>query len=194
MANIHFNLNNSANLAGMAPAPMAGGGFAAAALPGGMAMAGTYIIVNTTTNNRYIGIAGNIANRFNTRLATVTEMGFGGGTMGAIGVVWGQTSCQNSPTMAVPAPPWVVAVPAPPAAFTAIVDGATVNLEQLLIRFVITQLGAGGTVSNNAMAAAPYVNPTPNAITVQLSWGMMGGLFAAGFHQSVWGLGGGNAW
>lgn len=194
MSNIHFNLNNSANLAGMAPAPIAGGGFAAAALPLGMAMAGTYIIVNTTTNNRYIGIAGNIANRFNTRLATVTEMGFGGGTMAAIGVCWGQTACQNSPTLAVPAPPWVVAVPLPPAAFTAVVDGAAVNLERLLIRFVLTQLGAGGTVSNNAMAAAPYVNPTANPITVRLTWGTMGGLFVAGFHQAVWGVGGMNAW
>ncbi|HEY0603858.1 MAG TPA: hypothetical protein VGD58_13150 [Herpetosiphonaceae bacterium] len=194
MGNIHYNLNNSANLTGMAPPPMMGGGFGAAALPGGMAMAGTYIIVNTATNNRYIGIAGNIANRFNPRMEAVTELGFAPLTMAGIGVTWGQTTCQNTPTLAVPAPPWVLAVPAPPAAFTAVIDGAVVNLERLLIRYVITQLGAGGTVSNNAMAAAPYINPTPNAVTVQLTWGAMGGLFAAGAQAAVWGVGAMNAW
>ncbi len=177
----------------MAPAPLAGGGFGVAALPGGMAMPGTYIIVNTTTNNRYIGIAGNIANRFNTRLATVTEMGFDAMTMVRIGITWGLTTCQNTPVFGVP-PPWMPAVPAPPAAFTALIDGAMVNLEQLLIRFVITQLGAGGTVSNNAMAAVPYINPTPNPITVHLTWGAMGGLFVAGNQITVWGLGPANAW
>ncbi len=204
MGQIHYNLINSANLDGMAPVPAQGGGFGNAALPAGMNMHGTYIIVNTLTNNRYIGIAGNIANRFNTRLATVTEMGFGAATMGAIGVTWGQTGCQNTPPPiavppiavppAVPAPPWVLAVPAPPAAFIAFIDGHVVNLEQLLIRFVITQLGAGGTVSNNAMAFAPYANPTNDPITVRLDWGAMGGLFAAGFHVAVWGVGMGAAW
>jgi hypothetical protein len=42
MSNIHFDLNNSENLAGMAPAPMPGGGFSPAALPAGMAMPGSY--------------------------------------------------------------------------------------------------------------------------------------------------------
>jgi hypothetical protein len=74
------------------------------------------------------------------------------------------------------------------------VDGNLVNLERLLIRFVITQLGAGGTVSNNAMAVAPYPNPTPNPITVRLTWGAMGGLFAPGFQQAVWNVGVMNAW
>jgi hypothetical protein len=41
-------------------------------------------------------------------------------------------------------------------------------------------------------AAQPYVNPTPNPITVQLDWGTMGGLFNAGNVQHVWGVG--NAW
>lgn len=195
MGAIHYNLGNSSHLGGMAPAPVPGGGFGAAALPPGMAgMAGTYIIVNTTTNNRYIGIANDIGVRFNTRLATITEMGFAPAQMAAIGVTWGQTSCQNTPTVFVPAPPWVVAVPAPPAAYTAMIDGSPVNLERLLIRFIITQLGAGGTVSNNAMAVAPYVNPTPNAITVRLTWGGMGGLFVPNFLQAVWNPGAMNAW
>jgi hypothetical protein len=187
----------------MAPAPIAGGGFGPAALPAGMAMAGTYIIVNTATNNRYIGIAGNINNRFNTRLATVTEMGFAGvPTMQAIGVTWGQTLVRNTAPAALLMAGWplglagfAIIAPAPPAAFTAVIDGvAGINLEQLLIRLVITQLGAGGTVSNNAMAALPYANPTPNPITVRLTWGAMGGLFAAGHFQAVWGVGPAAAW
>jgi len=184
MSFIHFNLVNSSNCAGMAPAPVPGGGFGNAVLPAGMGIPGSYIIVNTATNNRYIGIAGDIGTRFNTRLATVTEMGFPGALMGMIGVTWGVTSHQNT-GFAV----WIVTNPAPPAAFVAVVDGVGVNLERLLIRFCMTQLGAGGTVSNNMMAIAPYVNPTPNAVTVQLSWGNMGGLFAAGWQQSVWAVG-----
>lgn len=179
----------------MAPAPIPGGGFGVAALPAGMAMAGTYIIVNTTTNNRYIGIANNISARFNTRLATVTEMGFSDvPTMAAIGVTWGATGVRNTlPAVAGwPMAGWAPAVPIPPVAFTAMIDGFQVNLERLLIRFVITQLGAGGTVSNNAMAVAPYVNPTLNPIAVRLTWGAMGGLFSPGHHTSVWNVGG--AW
>lgn len=186
MSFIHYNLNNSANCNGMAPAPLPAGGFTNALLPPGMGIAGTYIIVNTATNNRYVGIAGNIDNRFNTRLATVTEMGFPAPMMGLIGVTWGVTSHQNTG-----APAWIVTNPAPPAAFVAVVDGVGINLEQLLIRFCMTQLGAGGTVSNNMLALAPYVNPTPNAVTVQLTWGNMGGLFAAGNQQAVWGVGAG---
>jgi hypothetical protein len=193
VSDIIFNLTNSANLNGMAPAPAMGGGFGNAALPAAMNGygAGTYIIVNTLTNNRYIGIASDIANRFNTRLATVTEMGFGAATMSAIGVCWGQTNYRISPTLLVPAPPWVVAVPAPPGAFQVMIDGAAINLERLLIRFCINQLGAGGTVSNNAMAATPYVNPTPNPVAVQLHWGTMGGLFPAGNLMAVWAVGAG---
>lgn len=198
MGYVHFNLVNSANCAGMAPPPVAGGGFGNAALPPGMNMAGTYIIVNTGTNNRYIGIANNIGARFATRLATVTEMGFGTPTMQAIGITWGATGVRNTAPPVVgggfPVAGWVAAVPAPPAAFNVAIDGVQVNLERLLIRFVITQLGAGGTVSNNAMAAGPYANPTGNPIAVRLSWGGMGGLFAPGQLNAVWGVGLGAAW
>lgn len=191
MSFIHYELTNSANLAGMAPAPAVAGGFAPAALPPGMAMAGTYIIVNTTTNNRYIGISGNIANRFNTRMATVTEMGLAVATVAAVGVVWGNTWYQNTffpppgPGAPPAPPPPMLAVPAPPAAFAQLIDGAPVNFEHLLIRFCVTQLGAGGTVSNNVIAG-PYANPTPNPITVRLDWGPMAGLFNADSLTSIW--------
>lgn len=184
MSFVHFNLNLSANLAMLAPAPLPAGGFGVAALPPGMGMAGTYIIVNTATNNRYIGISGNIAGRFNNRLPTVTEMGFGVVTMGAIGVTWGQTFYRNTGAVFN-----MLAIPAPPAAYQVLIDGFWVNLERLLIRFVINQLGAGGTVSNNVYAAIPYMNPTPNPVTVRLTWGGMGGLFAPNFLQVVWGVG-----
>lgn len=200
MGYIFYALNNSANCAGMAPPALPGGAFGLAALPAGMAMAGTYIIVNTATNNRYIGIAANIHNRFQTRLATVTEMGFSPAVLANIGVTWGIAHCRNT-LPALPAPP----VPPPPpllqpvagsfpvapvagAPYTAVIDGAVINLEHLLIRFVMSQLGGGGTVSNNLMVA-PYANPTANPITVSLQWGAMGGLFAANTMQAVWGPG-----
>ncbi|WP_242836618.1 hypothetical protein [Clostridium sp. BNL1100] len=78
--------------------------------------------------------------------------------------------------------------PAAGAPYTAIIDGAVINLEHLLIRFILTRLGAGGTVSNNLMVG-PYVNPTPYPITVALQWGAMGGLFVANTMQAIWGAG-----
>jgi hypothetical protein len=163
-----------------------------------MAVAGTYIIVNTLTNNRYIGIANDIGNRFNTRLATVTEMGFPSiPTMAAIGVTWGHTRVLNALTGPVwpgPAAPWMIAAPNPPNPFVTVLHGLPINLERLLIRYVITQLGAGGTVSNNAMAANAYQNPTLNPISVRVSWGAMGNLFVPGFHDSTWGVGPAAAW
>jgi hypothetical protein len=95
--------------------------------------------------------------------------------------------------VAVP-PPVVIPPPVLPlAAYNAplqvLLDGVAVNLERLLIRFVISQLGVGGTVSNNMMAMGNYVNPTANPVTVNFSWGA-GGLFVAGAHAAVWPVGG----
>ncbi|MBC7953099.1 MAG: hypothetical protein H7Z12_14930 [Rhodospirillaceae bacterium] len=199
MGYVHFNLVNSGDCGGMAPAALPGGGFGVAAVPAGLPAApGTYIIVNTATHNRYVGISGNLFNRFNTgRLPTITEMGFPAATMQNIWVTWGETHVRDTAPalfpgalLVAPTPGFAIVAPAPPAAFTTLIDGVAVNLEQLLIRFVLTQLGAGGTVSNNAMAFAAYVNPTPNPILVQLSWGVIG-LFGAGNHQAVWPVGGG---
>src|SRR5215212_7334392 len=124
MGYIHYDLSLSANCAGMAPVPTAGGNFGPATLPIGMAMTGTYIIVNTLTNNRYIGIANDIRNRFNTRLATVTEMGFPSiPIMAAIGVTWGHTRVIDAPPGPVwpgPAAPWMIAAPNPPNAFVTV--------------------------------------------------------------------------
>ena len=194
MGYIFYALNNSANCGGMAPPALAGGAFGFAALPPAMNMAGTYIIVNTMTNNRYIGIAANIQNRFQTRLATVTEMGFGPAVLANIGVTWGVAHCRNTlpvPALVPAAAPVAGSIPIAPAAgapYTTVIDGAVINLEHLLIRLIMTQLGAGGTVSNNVMVG-PYVNPTPYPITVALQWGAMGGLFVANTMQAIWGAG-----
>jgi len=64
-----------------------------------------------------------------------------------------------------------------------------VQLERLLIRFVLTQLGAGGTVSNNLLAGVAYANPTANAMTVNLAWAGSP-FYAAGAHGAVWPIGG----
>jgi hypothetical protein len=183
MGDIRFNLTNASTLAGMAPPALPGGAFGPAALPAGLVGAGMYIIVNTATNNRYMGIAGNLANRFQTRMETVTECGFSVAQMGQLGVFWGTANYRNTPVGGIMAP-WTP-VPAYVAPLNIPVDHVNVNFERLLIRFVLTQLGAGGTVSNNMMATTPYVNPTPNAITVTLNWGGFA-LFAPGIHTAIW--------
>lgn len=194
MSVVNFNLNNGATLAGMAPPALPGGLFGNATLPMGLAGAGMYLIVNTKTNNRYVGISTDLAQRFNTRMATVTELGFSTAQMNRIAVYWGTVQVQNTPTLAIPAPP-MTAVAAYGAPLNFMIDGVNVQLERLLIRFVLTQLGAGGTVSNNMMAAIPYTNPTANAITVTLNWGAGGVHFPAGFHTAVWATGiGAAAW
>ena len=58
-----------------------------------------------------------------------------------------------------------------------------INLEQLLIRFTLTQIP--GTISNNIHAHIRYRNPTNSTITVTLEWGG-GGLFQPGMHSAVW--------
>jgi len=166
----------------MAP-PAIGAGFGNAAYPAGMGgVAGVYIIANTSTNNRYVGISSDLGSRFNTRLAVITEMGFSADQMGQVGVCWGSTFYEDTNSQGV----FNVAVPASHQPYVVVIDGYHVNLEHLLIRFVMTQLGAGGTVSNNIAAQTAYVNSSPDDISVRLTWGGMGGLFTPGFADAVW--------
>lgn len=187
MGAVHFNLNQGALLGGMAPPALAGGAFGNAALPVGLVGAGAYLIVNNNTNNRYVGISTNLANRFATRLATITEMGFSTAQMNQIGVYWGTVSTQNTAGAFGPPPPWVplVGYGAP---MNTNIDGQPVQLERLFIRFLLTQF-VGGTISNNMLAFTPYVNPTGNPVTVNFTWGP-GGPFNAGAHAAVWPVGG----
>lgn len=186
MGYISYRLNQSATLATMVPPALPGGAFGPAALPPGMAgFPGMYIIINCqgptpATHNRYIGISNNIGNRFTPRMSVVTELGFPAATMGSIYVVWGSVRVRNHPlpggiattptTNQFPPPAmipfpnwaaggWTAAVPAGGgAAFTAVIDGNVINLEHLLIRFVMMRMGAGGTVSNN-MLMVPFPHP-----------------------------------
>jgi hypothetical protein len=170
---------------------MAGGGFGVAALPGGMYnVPGMYIIINCNppTENRYVGISTDIGDRFRTRMATVTELDIDAATLANIHVVWGRVKFRNHPPPGAPAPGppgwsvtnrvgggtvlvptwsdagWTHAVPpAGHAPFVRTIDGRLVNLEHILVRFVMTQLLAGGTVSNNQLMY-PFTNPAGHGV------------------------------
>jgi len=188
MSNINFNLTNASYLGGMAPPALAGGAFGNATLPHGLAGAGIYLIVNEANDNRYVGISNNLAQRFATRMATVTEMGWSTANMNQLSVYWGGIQIQDTPGPGPGAPPLVRNVAGFGAPLNEQVDGVGVQLERLLIRFVLSQF-VGGTVSNNMLAFAPYVNPTANPINVTFNWGA-GGHFNAGQHTAVWAVGG----
>jgi hypothetical protein len=178
----------------MAPPTLVGGGFGDAGIPPRMAGPGIYIIVNTDTNNRYVGIAADVARRFREdRLPTVVEMGYSTEQMSKIGVTWGTVRIKNTPTALVPGPIWVNVIPGA-GAFDTQIDGVNVKLERLLIRFCMTQFGAGGSVSNNVLIRAPYENPTRNVIDVSVEYGSMGGLFDAKTVNKNWGVGVANQW
>jgi hypothetical protein len=220
MAYIYYQLNNSSNLQGMAPPAAPGGGFGIAALPVGMAgTAGMYIIINCNgpLENRYVGISSDIGVRFNTRMATVTEMGIDAATLANIHVVWGTVKYRNHPAGGgaaagwpacplvgggnVPFPAWGAGgwTAANPVAgggpFARMIDGALINLEHLLIRFVMTQLGAGGTVSNNMLMVpfnAPPAWPGTNPIIVKFHSAPFGNY--NGFTRAAVLAPGGAAW
>lgn len=198
MSNIIFNLNNTAQLGIMVPPVLPAGGFGMAALPPGMAgMGGIYIIANLMAAiangnnpnliNRYIGTSANLAHRFSARMGAVTELGIPAAEMNQVVVWWGTITIQNTPALHAPPPAPVNIVHYAPPLWGA-VDGVPVNLEKLLIRFVLTQLGAGGTVSNNLLAFVPYTNPTPNPVTVDLAWAA-NAFFQASQQQSTWQVG-----
>lgn len=186
MSQIIYNLTNGSRLGCMVPPMYQGGAWGNATLPLGLAGQGMYIIVNQGTNNRYAGTSTNLTKRFSSRMATVTEMGFSEQEMNQIIVFWGTVSTQNTPGyMGNPNPAFsIVGNYAPPV--DAQLDGATVNLERLLIRYMLLHLGAGGTVSNNLLAYAPYTNPTASAVTVTLNW--TPGYFTTSTSSVVWGV------
>jgi hypothetical protein len=185
MGYIYYQLNNSANFATLAPAALGGGAYGFAFLPPTLAGAGMYIIINCqgapANHNRYIGISSNLAKRFGPRMSVITECGFTAAVMANIHCVWGAVRVRNHPfALGVPTtltpivPPRVppnVAFPnwaaggwtAPPVpaggAYTTPVDGNLINLEHLLVRFVMMRLGTGGTVSNNQLMV-PFNHPS----------------------------------
>jgi hypothetical protein len=184
MSFINFHFNNTSSLAGMAPVPTLGGGFTAAALPAGLAGQGIYIICNHATNNRYAGISGNLANRFGARMAVITECGFPAVDMNRIWLWWGTVSTRNTGVIGPFMPMLNYAAP-----LNAAIDGVPVNVERLLIRYLVRIIGAGGTVSNNVGAAAPYVNPTANPVTVNFH-SAANAQYAAFNDTAIWAVGG----
>ncbi|MGJ4912888.1 hypothetical protein [Bradyrhizobium sp. SZCCHNR3003] len=74
------------------------------ALPRGMGtQGGLYVIVNVPTNNRYIGKAGNLADRFDGRMLTVNEFGLSTNNLRGVGAFWGVAYAFNTPQP--PSPP-----------------------------------------------------------------------------------------
>ncbi|HQU83520.1 MAG TPA: hypothetical protein PKY59_10360 [Pyrinomonadaceae bacterium] len=192
MGRITYNLNNGATLQSLVPT--VGG---VAALPPGLAGPGLYIIFNNHTNNRYVGKSSAVEGRFQPRMESVCELGFSVAQLNQILVFWGTVSIANTPP---PGVGIVVMAPAPVAGYSGApgnrlygnIDGQNIELERLLIRFILNQFHPA-TITNNTWgaAAATYTNPTANPITVTLNWGAAGP-FAPGTHQVVWGAG--QAW
>lgn len=188
MSQVIYNLMNASTLRCMVPPMTPGSGaYGNASLPLGLAGQGMYIIVNIDTNNRYAGISTDLAQRFNSRLATVTEMGFSEQQMERIWLFWGTALIQNTPGYQGNNNPQLVAVTDYSAPLQVNIDGVGVNLERLLIRFLLLHLGAGGTVSNNLLAWAPYVNPTAANMQVTLNW--PAGYFNTTTSSATWNSG-----
>jgi len=189
MGHVNFNLVNAATLGTLVP-PV--GAFAF--MPPGLAGAGLYIIFNSNTNNRYVGKSSNLTTRFQPRMESVGELGFSTAQLNQIISYWGTVSVGNTPALG--GIPVLLGVPAGGYAggvsLWGNIDGVNVEMERLLIRFIMTQF-VGGFVTNNQWAAigATYTNPTPNPITVRLNYGAAGN-FAAGNPAAVWGVG--QAW
>ncbi|MCU6501151.1 GIY-YIG nuclease family protein [Rugamonas sp. A1-17] len=192
MGYIYYQLNHAASLQTMVPPALGGGMFGNAGVPPGMTnFAGIYIIINCNgIHNRYVGISTNIGSRFGPRMSVVTELGFDVPTMANIFVVWGQVKVRNeglpmgTPTAVTPAcfppppnivfptwaaPGWVVAAPPGAGALNAAVDGNVINLEHLLVRFIMMRLGAGGTVSNNLLML-PFAHPGGGAPSLKIKF------------------------
>jgi hypothetical protein len=143
-----------------------------------------YIIWNTNTNNRYAGISTDLERRFRSRMDVVTELGFDRDEMDRIVVFWGRAQVGDTEVPPNPPPP-PRDVPNYGAPLNVVIDRQQINLERLLIRYLVKEFGHGGTVSNNMMAFGPYSNPTPHRITVTLNWGGFPGI-AAGGQRATW--------
>jgi hypothetical protein len=200
MGYIYYRLDTASSLQAAVPTAQAGGAFSNAQLPPGMAnFSGMYIIINCNgaLHNRYIGIAGNLDARFRPRMSAITELGFAAAMMTRVYAIWGTVraldyplgpAIQTVPTQTlyngpmIPFPQWNAMgndiAPPQGGAFTHLVDGHNINLEHLLIRFVMMRLGAGGTVSNN-MLMRPFAHPGGNPLNVKFEGAALGPYYPA---------------
>lgn len=208
MGFVNFDITNCASLHTMA-SPGVG---QAGQLPAGMPQAGgLYIIYNANNNNRYIGKAGNLTERFAGRMAVVNELGLSQNDLQGIHVFWGGVSVYNSPQNVQPFAPHaqlqngfrearnahgpapampnqflgnLAAAPNYAAAYvTTNIDGLLINLEALFIRF-LRQMGVGGTITNG-QHIGPFENNTQNELIIQAEWGQTGPVPAAHYCITV---------
>jgi hypothetical protein len=98
MREIRINLAAAGSLGPLA-APVVGAGLLPAGMPAGPP-GGIYLIVNTTTNNRYAGISTNIAVRFTGRMAVINELGFATVTLTPVWGWWGRVTTREYPAPA----------------------------------------------------------------------------------------------
>lgn len=174
MAVIWFQLKKSDNCSRMAPQSIIGGGYTTASLPAGMGgESGLYVIFNRRSKNVYCGIAENMKNRFETRLATITEMDIGADVMKDIGVIWGKAyvSSRQQQTFTRPS----TEVPPSSHAITTKMGWMTIDLEHLLIRVVASHVAGVQSISNNVKTSL-YRNTSGQNITVVLELAAVPGI------------------
>jgi hypothetical protein len=188
---IYYNLNNATNLGQFVNAPNPLGGWLPAQnhIP---AVAGIYVIGNFVAgqSNCYVGIGGNLNNRFATRHEAACHLGFNHATMSNIVVWYGTVQVFNTPVapgpgVVVPAPPVLAltggAGPVPAAQigaaaaavlgvqYLATIDGvAGINLEHLLVRHYLN--GAGFLTNTNTNLVGQFQNTTGNAMNVYVNY------------------------
>jgi len=186
MGAIHFNLNNGGDnfitMAYTPPVVVGAGVIAAAAVPGALPAAMTaippnnprsltYMIVNTNTNNRYVGISVDIINRFNSRLRTVGEFDLQGPQLQDICAIWGTVEVADTPA-AGGALVWRNVPPTKLAGgqtdLSDLIDGMLFDLEAVFIRYVMEELGAGGSVSNTD--PGQLMNNSGHNIDITFTW------------------------
>jgi len=181
MADLHFNLNSGGeNFSSMDSAiDIVQGvvqGAAIAALPQDMNNnnnAHTYMIINRNSNNYYIGITTDLEGRFDPRMRVVNELGLGVQYLYELCAIWGSveyTPSAGGGTINVNP----VNAGGGATSLTQNIDGMQVmNLESVLILYVINHLGLGGTITN--AEPGTITNNTNNPINITFSWPNYGG-------------------
>jgi hypothetical protein len=201
MGYVYFDLTDTGSLHTLA-SPGAG---VAGALPGGVpTTGGFYVIFNQANNNRYVGKAGDLRDRFNGRMLTVNEFGLSQGNLGQIGAFWGEASVHNTP-MGAPLIATVLAPVAPPAhGFQVIRNGggaapilpnavlgnpapainyaanqvmSTIDGQQINLEALLIRLFRQigvGGTMTNLVYMGPFTNPAAHELIVQVEWGACG--------------------
>jgi len=186
MAGIYYELTNVSDLTCFAAEEDGFGGWTDSRLPVGMdGVSGIYLILNatTTTPNRYVGIAQDLGHRFNTRLASVCELGLSQGALKHIIAFWGYVWMKSDTDKN-----WSKVTDYSAPLHRRINTLHYIDLEKLLIRYFMVKFthSAGDTMTNNMLIKSAYRNPTSD-IDVTLEWKALSG---AKFKEThTWGSG-----